>query len=116
MRINLLCRKICLISALVFAFLVVQSQNVNQVPQQIEPASCGMAVLDYLQQHYFVESTMPPKLSGYEVSLAEILSVSKALEAMEEAEEMIERFIGEQWPEYIQFFKENNITLDKILK
>jgi photosystem II stability/assembly factor-like uncharacterized protein len=47
---------------------------------------------------------------------AEEESVSKALEAMEKAEEMIDKFIGEQWPEYIQFFKEKNITLDKILR
>jgi len=43
-------------------------------------------------------------------------SVSKAVEAMDEAEEMIDTFNNEQWPKYVNFFKENNITLDKILK
>lgn len=47
---------------------------------------------------------------------AEEESVTKAIEAMDKAEEMIDTFISEQWNSYINFFKENNITLDKILK
>lgn len=47
---------------------------------------------------------------------AEEESVIKAVEAMDKAEEMIDKFINEQWPEYVQFFKDNNITLDKILR
>lgn len=43
-------------------------------------------------------------------------SVKKAEDAMDEAEEMIDSFISEQWNRYVSFFKENNITLDKILK
>ncbi|MFO7852966.1 MAG: WD40/YVTN/BNR-like repeat-containing protein [Bacteroidota bacterium] len=47
---------------------------------------------------------------------AEEESVNKAVEAMNKAEEMIETFIGEHWTRYVNFFKENNITLDKILR
>lgn len=47
---------------------------------------------------------------------AEEESVNKAVKAMDEAEQMIDTFISDKWPEYINFFKENNITLDKILK
>ena len=43
-------------------------------------------------------------------------SVNKAEDAMDKAEEMIDSFISEHWNRYINFFKENNITLDKILK
>lgn len=43
-------------------------------------------------------------------------SVKKAIDAMDKAEEMIDTFISEHWARYINFFKENNITLDKILK
>ena len=51
-----------------------------------------------------------------ELTETEEQSVSKALEAMDKAEEMIESFISEQWKNYTDFFKENNITLDKILE
>ncbi len=43
-------------------------------------------------------------------------SVNKAIEAMDKAEEMIDTFISDHWNRYVNFFKENNITLDKILK
>ena len=47
---------------------------------------------------------------------AEEESVNKAVEAIDKAEEMIDTFISEHWNRYANFFKENNITLDKILK
>lgn len=43
-------------------------------------------------------------------------SVSKAVEAMDKAEEMINTFISDHWSRYVEFFKENNITLDMLLK
>ncbi|MDZ7738749.1 MAG: hypothetical protein U5K32_06720 [Bacteroidales bacterium] len=43
-------------------------------------------------------------------------SVTDALEAMDKAEEMIDTFIEEEWTSYTGFFKNNNITLDKILE
>ena len=43
-------------------------------------------------------------------------SVEKAVEAMDKAEEMIDTFISEHWTRYLNFFKENNITIDKILR
>ncbi|HDZ41983.1 MAG TPA: hypothetical protein ENH59_09955 [Bacteroidetes bacterium] len=43
-------------------------------------------------------------------------SVRKAVDAMDKAEEMIDSFINEHWSRYVEFFKENNITLDKILQ
>jgi len=47
---------------------------------------------------------------------AEEESVNKAVDAMTKAGEMIDTFTSEHWTRYINFFKENNITLDKILK
>jgi len=47
---------------------------------------------------------------------AEEESVNKAIEAMDKAEEMIDTFVSEHWDRYINFFKENKITLDKILR
>ncbi|MBS0010930.1 MAG: hypothetical protein KFF49_05950 [Bacteroidales bacterium] len=43
-------------------------------------------------------------------------SVNNALTALDKAEEMIDTFLSEQWDAYINFFRERNITLDKILK
>lgn len=43
-------------------------------------------------------------------------TVEDAVEAIKEAGEMIDKYITEDWQNYINFFKENNITLDKILK
>ena len=41
--------------------------------------------------------------------------VDDAIEAMKEAEGMIDKFINEDWKKYIDFFREANITLDKII-
>ena len=43
-------------------------------------------------------------------------SVNNALMAMDKAEEMIDTFLTEHWDAYINFFRERNITLDKILR
>lgn len=43
-------------------------------------------------------------------------SVEDGIKALEEAETMIDEFIGTQWQEYLDFFKENNITLDRLIE
>ncbi len=43
-------------------------------------------------------------------------TVTKALEAMDKAEQMIDTFMSDHWNRYIEFFRKNNITLDKILR
>ncbi len=43
-------------------------------------------------------------------------SVEDGLKAIEEAEELINNFIENDWQKYVDFFAEKNITLDKIIK
>ncbi|MCF8222135.1 MAG: hypothetical protein K9J25_03230 [Bacteroidales bacterium] len=51
-----------------------------------------------------------------ELTEAEEKRVSKATDAMNKASEMIDKFISEEWEEYLDFFRVNNITLDKIFR
>lgn len=51
-----------------------------------------------------------------ELTEAEEERVSKAIDAMNKASEMIDKFISEEWEEYLDFFRINNITLDKIFR
>ncbi|HUS86594.1 MAG TPA: hypothetical protein VMW76_05070 [Bacteroidales bacterium] len=43
-------------------------------------------------------------------------SVEDALKAMGEAEKMIDDFMNDHWVKYVDFFKEKNITLDRLVK
>ncbi|HKL66888.1 MAG TPA: hypothetical protein VJ877_03265, partial [Bacteroidales bacterium] len=51
-----------------------------------------------------------------ELTKEEEKSVSKAIDAMNKATEMIDKFISEEWEEYLEFFRVNNITIDKIFR
>jgi photosystem II stability/assembly factor-like uncharacterized protein len=43
-------------------------------------------------------------------------SIEDALKAMEEAEALMDGFMENQWKDYLNFFKEKNITLDKLIE
>ena len=43
-------------------------------------------------------------------------SVEDAVKAMGEGEKMIDDFMNDNWAKYVDFFKEKNITLDKLIK
>lgn len=61
----------------------------------------GLAVL-YSAQDYLTE--------------VEEKSVEDGIKAMDEAEVLIEEFMNNQWSEYLNFFRDNNITLDKLIQ
>ncbi len=82
MSINLLYRKTYLLLLMVFICSMVNPQNVIQEePPEIISSSCGNAVLNYLKTNYFSQSNANIELSGYEVTLLEMLSASKGLQS-----------------------------------